>query len=1373
MAFCPQDRSFGPASSCRDLDFTLYFEQTILSLCPDIIFVVLAVTRLVYLASQGTRIKHSAWSYTLAALKGTVSLFVVASTIASLVQSRKLPILSASLGLASPILQTVCAGFLTSLVLFEHFKSIRPSTLILVYAFIKGVFGAAIMRTSIRIGGPHTSTVLLEVVTAAHFCTALAELLGKPRALIDEAVPRVSSSSVASRPLYMWLLPLMWAGRKKTLTIPECGAIPTELGAHASTEPLRRVLITMAPRSRYLMWASLRAFPLLFLSPIVPRILLLLATFAQPLLVSRMINFISISDQSSERGWALVGGFVCIYALIFLLTSVYWEKVFDCTVRYRGALVGNIFSKTLHLSSASGREVGGGVASTYMSVDVERVCVGLETIHEMWAAVVSIVLAVVLLYSQVTWPAFLPLALTLLLVTVSTYISKGVGAAHMQWLGATDKRVKFLTSLVHNFLPVKLSRYEDVLAKRAAYLRAQEMTGARSFYNNISVTGSLTATSSVAITLSVLGPYAALAVRGQGPLDPTRLFTIVTTINLMASPLTLLGTGLPQIRAALASVQRIEKYLLLEERTVQSSAQVKDTRSWEKIDSPSEKIDIPPSSDIILEAASFSWAADKPAFLGPLSVGLNPRYLHLCVGPVASGKTFFLLSILGETVLTAGNLVASGTPVAYAAQDPLIFSGTIRENILFGQEFSEQWYNTVLEACALRLDIERMSAKDGTLLGEKGATLSGGQRQRISIARAVYAKAPWTLLDDSFSSLDAATEKHIFQSLFGPTGLLRNKGVVLVTHNLKHLTSADQVLVFDAGTLKHHGTLDELAASGYQVDREMDTPQDASAPAESPEASTEVEVHAPQKEKAEPPIPKSSMGFTPYLFYMRMAGWTGSLIVVFLLSCTGLVRLGTQVYLQQWSNNGGKHMGAWVGGYAGFTVGYLLVVGFGMWGYTLVISTTLGQNMHATELRGLLWTSPAYIATTTAGRIINRFSQDIFMTDLEFPWNVLNVIMQSVTLAGQVVFILIPTPWLALTVPFLGALYWLLLSFYLRTAKQFQSLSSASKSPLYTLFSSTLSGLVTIRALGVEDHFQQQNDLHLDNSQVPFYFRFASICLLRTFLAMISFIIATGLSALAVGLRHSTNASTLGLALSSLSSMAALLNTLLMNLTGLENAAVALSRIHEIATLPKEYDPGVLHSDKKSDRSGSLGGSVEFQDVYLQYSEDMKPAVKGVSFQITAGQKIGVCGRTGSGKSSLIMALFRAVDPSFISGHIFVDGVDTRTLPLDDLRNSIGLVAQAPFLWYAPLRQNLDPHEKLSDDEIWLALERTGMKSAVSDLNLKLETVLEDGGSFSSGQRQLLCLARALLRKTNILVLDEASSRYGQENPGDHSNRPR
>ncbi|KAJ7267907.1 hypothetical protein C8J57DRAFT_1228520 [Mycena rebaudengoi] len=1218
------------------------------------------ILRLAFLRSQAAPVRNSKLGYALLVPKGVAALFVVATTIASLVYSHRGHVL-----IAAPIVQILSALLLVILVIAEHFKSVTPSTLIIIYAFCKGVFTAAIMRSSLMIGDSRLTTLALQLATAAYFLLSLTELLGKRCALVNTTVPRVSSSSFISRAFYVWLIPLLWSGRKKTLTIADCGAIPHEMGANASTEPLHALLAAKAN------------IILFFLSPIIPRILLLVALFMQPLLAARMIEFISHPEQPSDRGWALAGGFVCTYALIFLMTSIYWEKVFDCTVLYRGALVGNIYRKTLRLSSASGREVGGGVASTYMSVDVERVCLGLETFHELWAAIISIILAVALLYSQATWPAFFPLVITVFMIVIAGYVSKGIGAAHGAWMGSTDKRIKFLSSIINNYLPMKLSHYEN---------RGQQCT------------------------LSVLGPYAALAAHDhhRGVLDPERIFTIVATINLMSPPL-ILACSMPQLRAAYASLKRIEKYLSLEERNdllLRSHENEHIMPSTEKGREASE--------DIRIEGASFSWAADKPAFLGPLSLVLTPGHLHLCTGPVAS--PFMGISIPGQNNIPAVHtrrdcmhsrtFCASKNLYRICLTRPTHRFGYHRDNIVFGQVFVEQWYNVVLEACALEAEIDRMNAKDGTFLGEKGATLSGGQRQRISLARAIYAKAPWTFLDDPFSSLDAETEKHVFNALFGSNGLLRNKGVVLVTNNANHLNHADRIIVLNAGAMQYEGTLDEIRAAGYQFDHyaRKEDPKESET-SDKPEAVAPAKKHVAEKERAEAPIPESSLGLTPYLFYLRMAGWSGSMVVLVFFVIAGLVRLALQIYLQQWSESNGRHPGIWVGGYSALTVGNMLAIAVGMWVFTIVITGPVGASRIINRFSQVFFFSRIVIvrAETNTGHLhkhlrcylaLGNHRRVIFWHDPEHEFS------SNVILVGSLVLILVPTPWLTLAVPFLGAFYWIILSFYLKTAKQFQQLGAASKSPLYTQFSTTLVGLVTI---------------------------------------------------------------SLGLALANLTSMSGQLSGLLMSLSGLENASVAVSRIHEIASLPKENDPAEVSDEKKvSEKTppsdSTPHGAVTFRNVRLRYQDDLDLAIDDISFEAPAGYKIGICGRTGSGKSSLIMALFRAVDPSLMSGQVLIDGIDTQTIRLGELRDSLSLVAQSPFIWNAPLRYNLDPHGEYTDAQIWVALERIGLNSAVSDLPDKLETMMDDGGSLSAGQRQLLCLARILLRRRKIVVLDEASS---------------
>ncbi|KAF8183862.1 P-loop containing nucleoside triphosphate hydrolase protein [Mycena galopus ATCC 62051] len=1264
---CDQDSSIGPGSSCRSLDFTLDFEQTILAFTPDICFLLLTCCRLIYLKDQPTH-PPTAKGKILLALKCVISLLVIACDTGSFAYGRRHHLPSAFIWPAAPILQIVCAVLLSLLMVVEHFRAINSSTLVVSYTFIRALFTAAALRSANQMNLPASAITLSALVTSSYLLFFFVELIPKPYL---KTTSTVSTSNILSRFLYLWLLPLLWKGRKVVLTIDDCGTLPEELGAKSTRELLDGLLLGRSDRKRlHLIGVSLRAFPFVFISPVFPRILLLIATFVQPLLVSRMITYISDPNSSSAEGWALVGAFACVYGLIALTTSIYWEKVYDSSVTYRGALVGSIYTKTLRLSSHAGRELGGGVASTYMSVDVERISEGLQVFHETWAALASILLAILLLYSQTTWPAFLPLAITVILFFIAAYISRGVGAAQKRWLGSTDKRVKYLTSVLHNYLPMKWAHYEDVVNGRAQQLRSEEMRGAQSFYNNICITGALTGTAGLACNLSVLGPYAALAAHGHQPLDPNRMFTILATLNLMTEPLDYIGGSLPQLLAAYASLKRIEDYLWREEKTVSQDEDIKDKSLGEE--------------DIRFQAASFSWARDSPLFLGPLSLELSQGQFHILIGPVAAGKSMFLLSLLGETTCTGGSFFVPDVSIAYAAQEPLIIAASVRENILFGHEYSAVWYNRVLEACSLTLEIERMEGQDGMLLTEKGTNVSGGQRQRISLARAIYSKATWTLLDDTFSALDAQTADHVFRSLFGTGGLLKNRSVVLISHNLTHLASADNICVFESGAIPYQGTLAQIQAAGYNAEHNVAQTKHEEASISdlkgSKEESVELEKIQVSEEKA---IQDAS------------------------------------VYLQQWSTHTGSNAGSWVGGYA---------------------------DIHATELSGLLKTAPEYVMRTAAGRIINRFSQDIFMCDLEFPVAVLNVILSAVA-----------EPWLTLAVPFAAGLYWTVMAFYLKTSKQFQHLSAASKSPLYTLFSTTLSGLVTIRAMRVENYFQTLNDEHLDRSQIPFYLRFAGRRFLRTFLSVISFVLATALAGLVVGLRNSVNASTLGLALSTLTNISGQLSSLVMSLSGLENAGVAISRIHEIVMLPKEKDT-VAESAPKRTWEIREAASLTFKNVHMRYSPNLPDAISNVSFHISAGQKVGVCGRSGSGKSSLILAIFRGLEQSLMSGQILVNGLDTQTIPLDALRESLSLVAQSPVIWYASVRDNLDPQNVHTDQKIWETLDQIGIKKAIQDLPDKLETTLEAEGSLSSGQRQLLCLARALLRDRRFVILDEASS---------------
>ncbi|QRV93384.1 ABC transporter [Ceratobasidium sp. AG-Ba] len=1298
MNFCSNDNAFGPGAACRSLDFTVYFEHSILSITPDAIFLATAIARIIYLRRKPSVLDRPGHAHLGAKILSALLVTATAAATLGLLVSHhtfQLPhitIVSAALSLGS----AVVLGLLTWL---EHFRNLRPSTLIMSYGLLKGLFGAAI---------------LLYARYQRHLPAY-------------KSYSKESRSSVWTRSSFVWLLPLLWRGRTVKFGLDDLSDIPEQFKARESREPLEAAL----KNSKSLMHATVKSCAGLILGPILPRLALALATFAQPLLVQDLLAFVQDKNRPAQEGWALVGGFVCVYAVMTLSTAVYWEKVYAMVVKYRGGLVGVIYNKSLRLSAHESRTIGAGTASTYMSVDLERISEGIEYFHEIWASILSIGLGLVLLYSQAKWAAFMPLAVIVVTLSVASLAGSGLGKSQTAWLASTDRRIKLISSIISNLMPIKMSAYEKKLEEKVARYREEEMKGT----------------------------YAGLVSKDPtiGSFDAVSIFTILTTVQILSSPLNFLGQSFPGLFAAYASLQRINVFLMMEEKQPLQVISKKDA-------------DEKPSGVVHLDHASFAWDKTSKLVLHDITFTLRPGMLYMCVGSVASGKSSLMASMLGELTLLNGTIATSVRElrIAYASQDAFIFPGTLRDNVLLDSAFDGARYNAVINACGLMPDIARLVKGDGTVLGDKGATLSGGQRQRVALARAVYADAPVLFLDDPFSALDAETEVHVFNSLLGQSGLLRGKTIFVITHNINHLSNADIVVAMKEGKIASEGTVEQLRTSGFDLAHLIKPVDalDASEPAEAvpvDNRSVKNELIARDEEDVntndaneEAQNSYNSKGWHPYLFWAHHGGNHRVVIsLTFCLSWT-VIGLGQSGYAKEWSESEGN-TNAWIGGYVAFSLASLVLACLAVWHWCRIIAVGASTSMHKQELKAVMKASPGYLHKTPAGRIINRFSQDMNAVIMLFPLALVNVFTQASSIVGSMILVYVATPWLTISAPVLVGFYWLLLKFYLATSTQLQQLESASKSPLYTTFGTTIAGLETIRAYGVQTHFGGRNDKYLNASQGPFHYRFAGMRFLRASLTLVTLFIAVGMSCLAVGLRSTTSAGFLGIALANMTRISQLLSFMLMSWADAENGAVAVERVHEIATLDPEPDRGRLRIDS-SKQAWPVHGSIVFDHYSMRYSEDLPPALRGLSFRIKGGIRVGICGRTGSGKTSTINALFRTVDSSLVNGKLLVDGIDINELPLETLRSSLSIVPQEPFLWHSTIRENLNLDEVCSDDEIWGALERVGMKQAVVALEQKLDTVLEDSTSFSRGERQLLCMARVLLRKRKIVILDEASS---------------
>ncbi|KAJ7924025.1 P-loop containing nucleoside triphosphate hydrolase protein [Mycena leptocephala] len=1224
----------------------------------------------------------------------------------------------------------------------EHYHSIGPSTLTSLYSIYGTAFYGYMLRGLQEIQAPQVYLYATGAAAVSLVALIFFESKSKRSLLIPTDPPPAyeSTLSVLVKPFFLHLIPLLFTGSRRRITLPDLRDIPLYLRSDPATEKLLAALAVEDKNSnQYLVKSTFRAFRGHFFSPVLPRLVVLAGTFggllrvraediyanlssseAQVTLVEQMILYVSDKSIPKERGATLVVAYFVVYVSLAIATYVYYEKVNAFIVLYRSALTGSLYAKTLRLRYKAARELGQGAATTYMSVDVEKIISGFQLLQDFWANVVTILIACTMLWFKAGYVMFAPLLVIVALISTASKISR-------------------FTSVLGQLLPIKLGAYEVALESKINALRKLETEAfGRFLYLLMSLSRTIAGIGGTGSFFVTLAAYAFMLARGWGdlaPLDVSQIFTLFTIVNLLSGPLSMIGQYMPQLFAAYASIVRIQGFLQLPEKAETERDSALDSGNLIDVtDGGAKRSHV----EVSLRGCTFTWD-DKVHVLQDITLALAPGALHMVVGSVASGKSSLLMSILGETTLLAGTLTVKARKIALASQTPFIYPGTLRANILLDNPYNEALYDQVIHACGLRQDIEALPRRDMTKLGYKGTTLSGGQRQRLAIARAVYARADLVLLDDVFSALDGETEAHVFESLFGSEGMLQGKTTVLVTHGVHHLPSADKVIVMDVGKITHFGSFEQVRDAGATF--ALTSAGELAAKngqVVAKEAATATTVVDEENDEELNWTREQASRRSAYAFYMKCTGVLRACGLLLLITIWSGTQIFAMVYLSMLASSG-DHLGLWVAGYGAIVASTLVSMALTMTYFSYTLSSFTAPHVHGAELAGVMRSPISWITKTPVGNILNRFRKTCTF-----------------------VFIAMATPLLAFVLPVLavGGAYFL--RFYLATSKQFRRLELGSKSPLYTLFGTTVSGLITVRAYSAQAFFRAQNAAFVNESQGALHHRVTGQLFLRVFLLWFQTILACSVASSLYG----SEILPLRLSWASLSreslrlvSLGPLLHNVLESLAVVENSSVAIDRIQEFAELPPE-EKTVSDEMPMNDRSTWPSvGSLTFADFSIKYRGDLPLALKNLSFDLQGGLKIGICGRTGSGKSSIVLALFRGIDQHLVTGKIAIDGVDIATVPLNQLRESMGIVTQDPFLWHGSIRENLDIRNRRTDSEIWEALKLVEMYDAVSALDDKLDHLVVDEESFSKGQRQLLCLARVLLGKKKIIVLDESTSR--------------
>jgi ABC-type multidrug transport system fused ATPase/permease subunit len=703
-----------------------------------------------------------------------------------------------------------------------------------------------------------------------------------------------------------------------------------------------------------------------------------------------------------------------------------------------------------------------------------------------------------------------------------------------------------------------------------------------------------------------------------------------------------------------------------------------------------------------------------------------------------------LSALVQECALQGGTANIFGTK-SLGTQQPWIFSGTVEDNITFFNEDNPSVLDNIIKACCLESDLNSLSNGLQTKVGESGVNLSGGQKARIALARTLYSDADVIFLDDPLASLDARVSQHVFQNAI----LKRRKDqtIVMVSNNPEYFQHANQILVVENGTTKSYFSPEQVEGFEFTNVTEMNDL-----------AIQEVEKEEDDFEDEED-IRQGSVSRDIYLGYFQaspstMLTWFAAIAYAFVI----VGSIAGPLWLAIWTNMDS------------YSPHYLVIyscIGFG----TVIISVAfvlsifrLGLNISSTfhddAVKGLLCAPLHFFHTNPVGRIINRLSSDVSSLDLEIAGSIISLLMSIAQLLSIVVLICVSNWILIILFVVLFAAYFYVFSIYQQSNREFRRIESVTKSPVNAYISESLVGLSTIRSFGKKNVMMERMCLVLDNYLANSYIYLSGTIWMEFRLGMLSSLVT-----LAVGLIgayvNSSSVAFVALALTNSSTMTAAISEFLVHLGDMENQMNSVERLnHYRFNIPQETS---------SDQSPDLGdcwpkqGTISVKEVDLKYpSAPEKRVLNKVSLEIKNGQKVGIVGRTGSGKSSLVNVLFRLFEIQ--GGEIKIDGIDIAQMQLSKLRQGIEMISQEPVVFEGTLRENLDPFESFEDDQLWAVLDKVGLKSFFAETNEKLDFELEPHGqNISIGQRQLLCIARSVLKSPKILVLDEATASVDQD----------
>ncbi|OAR00032.1 hypothetical protein LLEC1_00475 [Akanthomyces lecanii] len=1365
MASEARDQAFWPPIASI-FDFTLKFEESVSTIAPSGIAIVSIACMLFYYLRKHTLVRNGLLLW----LKLASACVLIAIDIASLAIRSSRTEFRTTTSIPAASLDLVASLALALLLLIEHQRALRESAFLGLYLSITFLLELAKCRSYFRRPGLETLGGLAAAAATFRFVLIILEEIPKTSLIIEDKLRRITGKEASAgfwtRSLFLWLNPLVWKGYRGTISIDDISELGAEFSSRSLFENFHpRWLARDKVATLCLAKALLSHIWIYLLWCFLARLAFTGCSFALPFILLRLTDVITAeSRHATNIEDSLIGATVLALVGIGLSRGAFQQLNNRLTTRVRGALVAEMLDKCHRITQSEAKK---SAAMTLMSTDMENIAMDIGALYRIPISILEVGLSTYFLsffVGQGCFVVLFPLAFSTLF---GLYLGSKSGPALATWNGKVQSRVAETSKILSQLRVIKMLGLGPTAAAYLQRLREIDIAYSKKYRIFTAVLmGSAILTALLPQLLIVAVGLFWTSFDGSAPshtLPVDKIFPCLSIVALSQNPLSDLLKAYASYSQLFACLGRIQAYLCLPESSDPRAARP-SAGEHDEVQSSSEKVTDSRDYAIRFSNASIAPEGVEEPVLRKADFSIPKSTITATVGASGSGKSTLLHSILGDAKLLDGSISVKEKVIGFADQTPWIQNMSIRDNIIGSLPLDRERYRQVTQACMLEEDLEHLPDGDGYMAGTNGMSLSGGQRHRIAAARAAYCDARLVVLDDIFSALDRKTAVAVLSRLCGENGFFRQAGttVVVSTYLPECLDIADQVLVLDGEggvTLElnsHSASLrSRLEELGPQLTVAADKAESNSQPVKPKKDISDSELELLNSRRRQ--------DMSLYKLFINSIGkrlfWPWILVVI----CVPLGESMTGIYMRVWVTNA-PSIALYYIGYVGIAMAgtFASVYTFILLYRTLAPRSAAGlhEKLADTVMRSKI----SYFASADSGFILNRFSQDMNLISSVLPSSFFTFVYMLIHILIQFGIILAGATYSAAILPFMFIFIWFLQYFYLRTSRQMRHLDLEYKTPLYTHFAETASGLRHIRAFGREaDNFEKSLG-SLNVSQKPYYAMSAIQRWLSFYLDMFACTIGTTVTAFALKFRQTTSAPALGLSFLNLVWFGLALGFFISAWVGLETSVGALSRLREFMDhTPVESQ--VPHKDLPSDWPEH--GGLQFKNVTATYSNDTPQVLKDVSLVVNPGTKVGITGRTGSGKSSMLLTLLGFLE---YSGTIEIDGVDISTIPVDDLRAHVTTVSQENLDFGGSVRNSLLPFEvdkaeadrdtKGEDAEIQIVLERLNIWDAIVKQG-GLETKMEKIG-LSHGQLQLFSIARAILRqrkiKGKLVLMDEATS---------------